>query len=220
MVLIKDLGLRFATDMSKRKERFCLYECKECGEKYERRYFDEKYRGASANCVDCEKLDKGKPLRVCKDCGFEALSTDDLENFSTDVNAKYGRQKICKTCKDIKTTLHRSTKEGRKAYNERQRKFNLSEAGRIGHVRRKYGLSKEQYFKLVEDSDGFCKICGRLPTSGARLSVDHCHHSGKVRGLICNNCNAGLGLFKDDISILVNAIEYLNNTEETDNDEK
>ena len=68
--------------------------------------------------------------------------------------------------------------------------------------------SRVVYQDLLRLGRGVCEICGR--TNGARrLAVDHDHNTGKVRGLLCHRCNAGLGLFRDDPSILTLAREYL-----------
>lgn len=62
--------------------------------------------------------------------------------------------------------------------------------------------------------DGLCAICGnpQIPGEGSstkQLHVDHDHQTGKVRGLLCNQCNPGLGYFQDDISRLIAAVKYL-----------
>lgn len=81
-------------------------------------------------------------------------------------------------------------------------------------LKRHYGLSKEQYEELLSTQGHCCAICG-LPEGATiagrklRLSVDHCHDSGKVRGLLCSNCNNGLGRFKDSMGALQAAIRYL-----------
>jgi hypothetical protein len=54
-----------------------------------------------------------------------------------------------------------------------------------------------------------CEICGKRPESIARLRIDHDHLTGKVRGLLCSNCNVGLGMFDDDPELLEQAAEYL-----------
>ena len=59
------------------------------------------------------------------------------------------------------------------------------------------------------DQAGLCGICKRPDSSGIKLSVDHCHQTGKVRGLLCGNCNRALGLFRDNINLLTNAVSYL-----------
>lgn len=79
---------------------------------------------------------------------------------------------------------------------------------------RKYGITQEVYDEMFAKQKGLCAICLGGPTDigkkNDRLSVDHDHKTGKVRGLLCNDCNVSLGKFKDDISILKRAIKYLN----------
>ena len=77
-------------------------------------------------------------------------------------------------------------------------------------VRCRNGITKEKYLQMVTEQQGVCKICGGPPTYGRHyLSVDHSHTSGKIRGLLCQNCNLGLGHFKEDPEIFVKAIDYL-----------
>jgi hypothetical protein len=77
------------------------------------------------------------------------------------------------------------------------------------------GCTPEQYRKLLEQQDGKCAICGTSEGHRSkyrqicRLSVDHDHKTGIVRGLLCNNCNRGLGRFKDSAPILEAAVRYL-----------
>ena len=75
-------------------------------------------------------------------------------------------------------------------------------------------LSESHYFELARAQEYVCKICLKPETACQNgtikaLSIDHCHETGKVRGLLCGRCNTGLGMFKDDINSLMNAIEYL-----------
>jgi hypothetical protein len=73
---------------------------------------------------------------------------------------------------------------------------------------------KRIYDELYKKQNGVCAICGGKGKIGCRLAVDHSHNSDKVRGLLCNSCNMGLGLFKDSLIVLKKAVEYLgrNNT--------
>ena len=77
----------------------------------------------------------------------------------------------------------------------------------------RYGLTVEEYGKLLEEQGYACAICGtpHYDENGKRLSIDHNHAEGfkAVRGLLCSNCNFGLGLFKDSPTILRIAAEYL-----------
>ena len=80
---------------------------------------------------------------------------------------------------------------------------------RAAELKRKriYGVEKEQYQKLLDDSNGRCNICGEIST---KLHLDHDHYNGKIRHLLCYTCNVGLGSFKDDVNKLQKAIDYLN----------
>lgn len=79
---------------------------------------------------------------------------------------------------------------------------------------KKYGLSIEKYQDIVESINNKCQICGKTPSPSSvrhnKLSVDHDHVTGQLRGLICHKCNVALGLFCEDVDILNNAIQYLN----------
>jgi hypothetical protein len=86
-----------------------------------------------------------------------------------------------------------------------------------GRIKRRFGLNKEQYQTLVERQNDVCALCGqkeRIKRSQHHfgpnyLAVDHDHKTGKVRGLLCNQCNIGLGNFKENIQVLRKAAEYL-----------
>jgi hypothetical protein len=78
---------------------------------------------------------------------------------------------------------------------------------------REFGITEEQYKKLIKDQNNLCAICGKsekeVSNRNKNLSVDHCHKTHKVRGLLCTNCNRAIGLLGDDIGILQKAINYL-----------
>ena len=79
-------------------------------------------------------------------------------------------------------------------------------------LKRKYGLSLDEYTKLLNEQENKCAICGKHQSEFKRqFAVDHNHNTGKIRKLLCGNCNAMLGNAKDDIDILQKAIEYLKN---------
>lgn len=85
------------------------------------------------------------------------------------------------------------------------------------YLKKNYGISVVEYEALLVAQDYLCKICGTIgfkiePNARHLLAVDHDHTTGKVRGLLCHNCNRGLGLFQDDVTNLSNAIAYLNAT--------
>lgn len=75
-------------------------------------------------------------------------------------------------------------------------------------LKRKYSLSLEEFERLYLLQNGRCAICDQEEV-GKLLSVDHDHETGKVRGLLCCNCNRGLGIFKDDLTLLNKASDYI-----------
>jgi hypothetical protein len=81
-------------------------------------------------------------------------------------------------------------------------------------LKKAYGITLGEYNQLVVSQDGCCAVCKVTFTDRAvfgadRPVVDHCHVSNKVRGILCSNCNVGIGLLKEDRNVLANAIEYL-----------
>lgn len=107
-------------------------------------------------------------------------------------------------------------------WREYQRRYRIENRERIAYlqsVRQKEkladilmdrkGLSEPEKFYVLEH-EGCCDICGSPPTGRVkRLSIDHDHATGAFRGLLCNLCNTGLGMFKDDPKLLEKAILYL-----------
>ncbi len=80
-------------------------------------------------------------------------------------------------------------------------------------LKNNYGMTEDDYNFILEAQQGVCKICGTDRAdrrTERRFAIDHCHKTGKIRGLLCNTCNRALGLFKDSTSSLVNALNYLN----------
>ncbi len=76
-----------------------------------------------------------------------------------------------------------------------------------------YGITLYQYDLMLEKQGGGCKICGKkTPKGQGRFHVDHCHKTGKIRGLLCQHCNIMLGLGCDDPKILIAAAHYLNDS--------
>lgn len=85
---------------------------------------------------------------------------------------------------------------------------------RTWNLANKYGITPACFDALFAKQDGVCAICKRPETrknqyGPVTLSVDHCHTSGKVRGLLCVRCNQGIGQFKDNVTALRAAAEYL-----------
>lgn len=82
-------------------------------------------------------------------------------------------------------------------------------------LRKNYGITLEWYREQLSKQKNVCAICKQPETAVIRgkvisMPVDHCHKTGKARGLICTKCNRGLGLFSDNVDVLKSAIHYLN----------
>jgi len=83
-------------------------------------------------------------------------------------------------------------------------------------LKKKYGLTIEQYDEMLQKQNNVCAICQEPSLSldprtnkVRRLAVDHCHKTGKIRGLLCSKCNKGIGLFRDNPVLFANVIKYL-----------
>jgi hypothetical protein len=145
--------------------------------------------------------------KTCKACKTEKLLTE----FVKSKKSPHGRGANCYVCHRVYTSrwyrAHRNEHIARTSENTRRRKSKISYAP---HNVRRYGITPEQYAKLFEEQDGKCRICHK-PETGANkwLSTDHDHATGMVRGLLCNQCNLGLGNFRDSQDLLARAIEYL-----------
>lgn len=142
---------------------------------------------------------------------------DDFEVFKRDVGAApSGKHRLRRI--DRKKPFGPGNMEWRLAYAPKREGESLSEyiprAMRIHVLRYKYGLTKEQYDEMFSWQNGVCAICKRPETAvmGKKvmeLAVDHCHTSGKIRGLLCSTCNTALGSFRDDIQVMESALKYL-----------
>jgi hypothetical protein len=134
--------------------------------------------------------------KQCTKCG----ETKSLFSFHKRPETKDGRRKDCKLC-FAKASAKRWANLEEKERQRRNKKIRL---------KYNYNLSPEEYDKLVEDQDGKCYICGNEANyNGKPLYVDHCHDSGKVRKLLCQHCNSGLGMFRDNPELLIKAADYL-----------
>jgi hypothetical protein len=76
-------------------------------------------------------------------------------------------------------------------------------------IKRKYNITKDDFDKLFESQGKRCPICGTSEFTQKTLNIDHCHVSGKVRGVLCNKCNTGLGAFDENPDTMLRAIDYV-----------
>ena len=110
--------------------------------------------------------------------------------------------------------LYNRTPGGKAAAARGLKKYKESGKMRDAQLRRNYSITLGDYNELFQQQGGVCAICREKETHKnqygvMQLSVDHCHETGKIRGLLCNNCNRGIGLLGDDPLRLVKAAGYL-----------
>ena len=150
----------------------------------------------------------------CSGCQ-ESLPAEAYHNDSK--NARHGRRDglnyYCKGC--VRARYRRKSDDPvereRLRENQNARRRRDPERYLEWKYRSQFGIGVEDYDRILAEQGGVCAICKTDKPSGgkARFSVDHCHETGKVRGLLCNLCTAGIGFLKDDVAVLVAATQYL-----------
>lgn len=96
--------------------------------------------------------------------------------------------------------------EIREAYLKKSRELRARTCRR--YSLKKYGLTEKDYQILLDSQNGVCAICKQICQRSKGLSVDHCHKTGKVRGLLCSSCNLALGNIKENVTYMRNMIKY------------
>lgn len=138
--------------------------------------------------------------KVCSVCG-ERKPFSEFYNFQNKSDCKSYR---CKTC-DYKARQKWKDDNPVSAW----------KSSRSRTLKNKYGITLEDYYKMLEEQNYSCKICGKLESDNlvhgnfSSLSVDHCHNTGKNRGLLCNQCNRAIGMLLDSPKLLRKAADYI-----------
>lgn len=181
-------------------------------------YWKNRTRGIrQARCISCYSRSKGieeyraqllqQGLKPCSQCG----EIKPLSEFYKQRQYYSGRCKNCMQDARKEYTQKRGHvwKETRRNRYASDKEYRQKIRGR--ELYRKYKITQQEYDDLLEKQGGVCKICKQLrPWRGSTtLHVDHCHQSGRVRGLLCHFCNSLLGYTGEDIAVPRAAIEYL-----------
>lgn len=163
-----------------------------------------------------------KSCRICGEC-------KPLDAFHRDSGMADGRRSECRACyRELAAERYRNLPgfrdraiarvqrwriENPERYAELQRRTKASptyrKSLRASHLKRKYGITLEDYDGMLVAQGGRCAICGEPEPDGRSLHVDHDHDTGAVRGLLCFTCNAGIGMFDHDLRLLDAAADYL-----------
>jgi len=140
-------------------------------------------------------------LKTCTKCNISKT----LDNFTKSTSTKDRLRNWCKNCFE--------------AY-DKVRRASLSKEYIKGRSLVRYWPELKpleaynKYVELLKSQNDVCKICSRPGSNDRKLCVDHCHTSNIVRGILCDECNIGLGKFADNKELLTKAIEYLKESNE------
>lgn len=128
--------------------------------------------------------------RVCARCKVEKSFSE----FHKDAKKKNGIRYTCKTCNKSRLVKYDSSEAGKKRM-------------RISHWKRQnIDITHDKYVEMYNSLNGKCQICNKFFET---LCVDHNHQTGKIRGLLCKQCNVGISALKEDKNIFNQAINYL-----------
>lgn len=143
-------------------------------------------------------------MKICIDCGLEKDESQFNPNKSRWTGVVYYR-KMCKLCYNKRQSAYKKEWLAKMDPIKKQR-MNIRKAAQL------LKLNPDIVLAHFDSHSGRCDICNKAETmKNGRLHIDHCHESGKFRGLLCGKCNTALGLFGDDPKLLTLAIKYLNN---------
>jgi hypothetical protein len=159
-------------------------------------------------------------MKRCKKCG----SAKTVAEFYKNADGRDGRRPECKACTNaIRLKRYRQNREREiarvrawqqanpervKAWAAKNRDKRLQKLREI-HLRNKFGLTPEEYNRILAAQGGVCAICESPPTPGISLHVDHDHGTGEIRGLLCVRCNNAIGLMREAPDLLRHAAPYV-----------
>ena len=185
--------------------------CSDCKKKYHAtlEYF---YKNNQTNDRLCHQCKKCHTIYHKK---WREANKEKNKNIKDNPN----ETKKCSRCKKIlpKTreyfNMNRSHSDGFYHYCKFCRSEKYKKTSRNLHLKKKFGINEEEYFKLLNKQNNVCAICGRMEMSRRSkkrmLSIDHNHKTKKIRGILCQTCNTIIGMGYDNTFILVRAIKYL-----------
>ena len=210
------------SEYAKRENGVFRNECRLCRNAYSRK----QYALTKGGRLEARRESREADPKRCIKCGEEKP----LSEFGFHNREKGQHRNMCKLCHAEWTRKYNKTPRGKEvredwqeknvekiaAYKELYRNDPVKrKASKAYHRKRRlmqeFGITPKEYDGLLKDQGGKCAICGAIDSdsTGRRLAVDHDHVTGKVRGLLCHNCNVGIGNFKDDPNLLRKAIKYL-----------
>lgn len=157
-------------------------------------------------------------MKKCSTCKIEKPLSE-FYPIANGVGGVRPRCKVCACAAEKKKYGERDefrwsklSKQAIKLRDDPEHKRNHMLAQRRWHLKKNYGITIEDFSAMLDAQGGGCAICGSKQDPAepkTRMVVDHCHRTGKVRGILCDLCNTAIGKFKDDTSLLMSAINYI-----------
>lgn len=141
-----------------------------------------------------------------------------MKRAYTENRRKTNQKWYLKNREKVLTRTIEYQKKNRDKANEANRRYRQKYPNkkREERLKREFGITLVVYQQMFNEQNGCCKICYKPETRSVAksgkindLAVDHCHTTGKIRGLLCGKCNTAIGLLNEDENILNNCIEYL-----------
>ena len=167
-------------------------------------------------------------MRKCAECKEEFPKTQEYFYKSKDRGRVTGYKwsSYCISCDRQRQIDYRSKRVervrelGRKYAKNKtaKQKSRIKYLKYLNNILNKYKINEVNLRGLMDKQRGCCSICKCslvFPYTTKTFSIDHCHDTGEVRGLLCNECNLGLGKFKESIDLLQNALSYLRSNDES-----
>lgn len=156
-------------------------------------------------------------MKKCTLC----LKELELSEFGPHKKGKDGKHSRCKFCQ--RTLARELRQKNLEKHCENVKKYQKLNPDKTKNTKLKtsFSITLDEYNEMLIEQNESCAICKNKETHMRNgkirtLVVDHCHKTGKIRQLLCNNCNIGLGQFKDNVNLLNNAISYLNNHKDSE----
>lgn len=154
----------------------------------------EERRASNAACMRRWRANNKEKAAAASKANHAKRRQKDLDGMRAAVsrNTAAWRARNPELVKELRAAHHAKDPKARRRYG----------------MKHHYGLTYEEYEAMLEAQGFCCAVCGTSETK-KDWHIDHCHTTGEVRGLLCNNCNAGIGMFKDDPTRLRAAADYL-----------
>lgn len=183
------------------KNNLIMWDCIcDCGKTHSANTYNLKYGGVKS--CGCYRIDVRKE---------GAMSPEELKEKKAQWSVTWREnhpEKHRANCQKWRTENHEKDLANKAKYREINKdKLKISYRGHI--LKKKFGISREEYDSMLLRQNGVCEICKLPCKTGKSLAVDHNHETGKIRSLLCRDCNITLGLMKEDVNRLRAAALYL-----------